>query len=377
MNSLRNQILTVFIMGRKRTDPKNKGLPQRWRYTRNAYYYQVPPGLEPKWDGKKTFKLGVTLSEAHRTWAERIEISKNVRTVSDLLERYSDEIVPTKARSTQSLNHIYIRNLKTVFGHFLIDQIEPQYIYQYVDQRRKKCVGRDGKTRGGLPAAKREVAMFSDAYTKAIRWGYIKIHPFKGQVVLDGEKPRQRYIEDWELKEFFSLRPINRRDSTLTIQAYAVIKLLTGLRTQDILTLRISQFTDEGIIVKPLKTRKSSGKEITIRWSKALREAVKYALDIRPVDISPYLFCKRDGGSYYNVEKEDPSSGWKSCFKRYMDRVVRETAVEERFTDHDLRAKCASDMESDEAAMILLAHTSIEMTKKAYRRKPVKVLPAK
>lgn len=364
-------------MGRKRTDSNNKGLPPRWRFTRNAYYYQVPPGNERMWDGKKTFRLGKTLAEAHRMWAERVEVAKNVRTVGNLLDRYEKEIVPTKAKSTQSLNHIYIKNLRSVFGHFPLNDLEPQHIYQYVEKRRKKCVCDDGKTRGGLPAARREVAMFSDAYTKAVQWGYIKTHPFKGQIVLEGERPRERYIEDWELKEFFSLKPMSRRDSTLTIQAYTVIKLLTGLRTQDLLSLKTSQFTDEGIAVKPLKTRKSSGKEITIEWSKTLREAVKYALEVRPVDISPYLFCKRNGEPFYNEGKTDPTSGWKSCFKRYMERVIRETSLKEKFTDHDLRAKCASDMESTEAAQKLLAHTSVEMTKKAYRRAPVKVAPAK
>ena len=221
-------------MGRKRTDPKNKGLPQRWRFTRNAYYFQVPPGMEDKWDGKKTFKLGNTLSEAHRTWADRVEISKNIKTVSDMLERYECEVVPNKAVKTQNLNHFYIKNLKAVFGHLLIDQIEHQHIYQYVDQRCKKQIDKNGKKRGGLPAAKREISMFSDAFMAAIKWGDIKEHPFKGKIRLEGETPRKRYIKDWELREFFSLKPMNRVDSTYIIQAYAVMKLLTGLRTQDL-----------------------------------------------------------------------------------------------------------------------------------------------
>lgn len=39
-------------MARKRSK-ENQGLPARWRHTHNAYYYQVPPGLEHLWEGKK------------------------------------------------------------------------------------------------------------------------------------------------------------------------------------------------------------------------------------------------------------------------------------------------------------------------------------
>lgn len=364
-------------MGRKRTDPNSKGLPPRWRFTRNAYYYQVPPGMESFWDGKKTFRLGKTLAEASAEWARRVESPSQVKTVSDLLNRYQKEIIPTKSPKTISLYDGYIKNLRAVLGHFLVDQIEAQHVYQYVEKRRIKKTDESGVMRGGLSIAKREVTMLSNVYTKAVKWGYIKIHPFKRQLELDGERPRNRYIHDWELEEFFSLKPINRVDSTLVIQAYTAVKLITGLRTQDLLTLKVSQFTEEGITVTPLKTKSRTGKTITIEWTPALRQAIKYALEVRLVDISSYVFCKRNGEAYYNIEKKDPASGWKSCFRRYMARTIRETKLEERFTDHDLRAKCASDMNSDESAMKLLAHANIETTKRIYRRAPVKVTPAK
>ncbi|MFD2271780.1 hypothetical protein ACFS07_13105 [Undibacterium arcticum] len=37
----------------KPRNKENKGLPKRWQHTHGAYYYQVPPGLEAGWDGKK------------------------------------------------------------------------------------------------------------------------------------------------------------------------------------------------------------------------------------------------------------------------------------------------------------------------------------
>lgn len=43
---------------------ENIGLPNRWRFTRGAFYYQVPPGHEKHWSNKKTYRLGETFADA-------------------------------------------------------------------------------------------------------------------------------------------------------------------------------------------------------------------------------------------------------------------------------------------------------------------------
>jgi hypothetical protein len=60
-----------------------------------------------------------------------------------------------------------------------------------------------------------------------------------------------------------------------------------------------------------------------------------------------------------------------------MDRVLKDTNVKERFTEHDLRAKCASDADSLEHARSLLSHVDSAVTKRIYRRKPERVQPLK
>ncbi len=59
----------------------------------------------------------------------------------------------------------------------------------------------------------------------------------------------------------------------------------------------------------------------------------------------------------------------------FMRRVLAETKVEARFTEHDLRAKCASDAETLEHAQTLLAHADSRLTARVYRRKPERVKP--
>jgi integrase len=58
-----------------------------------------------------------------------------------------------------------------------------------------------------------------------------------------------------------------------------------------------------------------------------------------------------------------------------MERVLKETKVKVRFTEHDLRAKCASDAPTLEHAQQLLAHADSRTTKRIYRRKAEQVNP--
>lgn len=341
-------------------NPENKGLPARWRLTHGAYYYQVPPGLEALWDGKKTFRLGKSLPEAYKTWAERLGSTERARTVGQLLDRYLLEVVPTKAPTTQANNQIFIGTLRKAFGGAPLDAIKPRHVYQYVDKRTKKT------------AAHREIEILSHAYTKAVQWGYLDRHPFKGEVRLEGEKPRTRYVEDWELEEALALEPKRKSGSVLMIQAYLRIKLLTGLRRGDLLKLTMAQLQEDGIHVTPGKTEASSGKRIIIEWSDELRGAVEAAKVVRPV-LSPFLFCTRRGECY--VKENGTANGWDSLWQRFMDRLIADTKVELRFTEHDIRAKCASDAETLEHARALLAHADSRTTERVYRRKPERVKP--
>jgi integrase len=62
---------------------------------------------------------------------------------------------------------------------------------------------------------------------------------------------------------------------------------------------------------------------------------------------------------------------------RKLDRVLKETKVSDRFTEHDLRAKCASDADTLEHARALLSHADARTTEAIYRRKPERVKPLK
>jgi len=359
-------------MPRKRS-PENVGLPSRWRHSHGAYYYQVPPGLEMFWDGKKLYRLGKTLPEAYRVWSARIDANDKANNIAQLLERYALEVVPAKAPKTQTANLLYIKQLTSVFGAMPLGSIKPQHIYKYVDRRRQKKTTASGRTTGGIAIAHCEVKVLSHAFTKAVEWGYLDRHPFKNELRLTGEKPRDRYIEDWEILECLNLDSPRKKGSVLMIQAYMRIKLMTGMARSDLLRLTMADIKTDGIHIQRHKTRDSTGKRTVYEMTPDLSKAIDMAKAARP-RLSQHLFCNSKAQPYIN-EATGTSHGWDSMWQRFMNRVLTETKVTERFTEHDLRAKCASDAASLEQARALLSHADSRTTDAIYRRKPERVRP--
>lgn len=341
---------------------ENKGLPARWKLNHGAYYYLPPVAQRAQWEGKSWFLLGRTLAEAYKVWAERIAKPSNITKITALLDRYALEVVPAKAPKTQTENRRQIINLRIRFGDMALEDLEPQHIYQYID------------TRGAPTAGRREIEVLSHAFTKAVQWGLIKAHPFKGEVRLEGMAPRDRYVEDWEIVEVLALPPRRRKGSVGMIQAYLRLKLLTGLRQRDLLLLTMSAIKEDGIHVKPSKTANTSGKRLIYEWSPALRAAVDSALAVRPA-LSPFLFCNRFGVGFVEEDK-GTAHDWNNMWQKFMARILKDTKITERFTEHDLRAKVGSDAESLERAQQLLAHADATTTKAIYRRKPERIKPA-
>lgn len=341
--------------------PENRPLPARWVKKHGAFYFLVPPGLEAGWDGKKWFRLGATLAEAHAAFAARIKEKMAARTIGQLLDRYAVEVVPGKAAKTASENLRQIARLRAAIGENPIEDLEPQHVYQYIETRKAKT------------AAKREVEVLSHAFTKAVEWGLLKKHPFKGEVRIEKKTgPRTRYVEDWELLAVLNMAAHRKKGSTRMVQAYLRLKMLTGLRQRDLLLMTVSDMKDDGIHAFPSKTRRNTGKRVIYEWTDMLREAVEEAKAVRPA-LSPYLFCELDGTCFVHEDGRAPN--WNNIWQRFMQRALEKGPLKERFTEHDLRAKVGSDAESLQRAAQLLAHSDPRMTEKVYRRKPERIKP--
>lgn len=151
-------------MGRKPT--KNHHLPRRVRArVRGAkiwYYYDA--GGKPR----KEVPLGCDYAVAIKKWSE-LEIDSEpihsaIITFRYVAERYTREVIPTKAANTQRDNHKELIWLYKFFDNppAPLEKIEPINIRQYLDWR-------------GIIRANREKALFSHIWNKAREWGYTSL----------------------------------------------------------------------------------------------------------------------------------------------------------------------------------------------------------
>src|SRR3569623_1531696 len=124
---------------RNKRNKENQGLPRGWRYYHGAYYYRVPRGQEKAWEGKKQFKLGKSLGEAHRVFGERMGTPVgSIRTIGDALDRYALDELPKKAPKTQREHALIIQKLKSHIGHNPPRSFAPTDAYAYHDGRVKQ-----------------------------------------------------------------------------------------------------------------------------------------------------------------------------------------------------------------------------------------------
>jgi len=62
------------------------------------------------------------------------------------------------------------------------------------------------------------------------------------------------------------------------------------------------------------------------------------------------------------------SEGFRANWQRYMRKAIKLGVIKERFTFHDIRAKCVSDTENINDAMNRAGHTNMSMTRTVYDR---------
>lgn len=305
-------------MGRKRQSRLD--LPERVYYHHGAYYFVHASG---KWE-----KLDNDYLKAMARWAELIQLPERAETVGDLLDRYIREVMPHKAPRTQKDNLGEVRYLRSFFGAMGLGAVEPKHVAQYRDSR-------SAKTRGN-----REVALLSHAFTKAAEWGLVVTNPCR-EVKRNKEKPRDRYITDAQLETFKEICPS-------WLKQYIDVKLQTGLRQQDLLRLARVSSTETHLVVCPMKTKDSTRKRL--------------AICLTPSLISSLNSLPKRGTFYFTTRVGNPysSSGFGSIWRRLMTKYV--SAGHERFHEHDIRGKVATDMEDPVAAQKLLGHASIKMT---------------
>lgn len=309
-------------------------LPKHMHYKHGAYYYVIRFSGKVKWS-----RLSDDYGEALRLWAE-IEGGKTAKewTIAQAIGHYLSVSKGRLKPSTIEGYEASAKHLLPVFGHMALSELKKSHVYSYVVKR-------------GNIAGNRERALLSATYAHLSLAGiYEGSNPAAALQYRNAEAPRQRYVTDEELAALVAAS--GQRMQLLVRFAY-----LTGIRQGDILAMRLTAATSDGIAYRDGKT----GKNHLIAWSDELRAIWKKAAGMRVGDVP--LFLARDGAAY-------TSSGFKASWRRVK---LRAGLADIRF--HDLRRKSGSDADDEAHAQALLGHADPKVTRRHYRAKVTAVRP--
>ena len=316
----------------KKTSPYPKRV-----YARHGALYFVD--VRGKWH--RLGAIGMSASAIHGRLAELLEAAPS-GTMAALIEKYTREVIPTKAARTAQAQRLELPRLAAVFGHMAVADVMPSDCWGYYTAR------------GSGSAAHHEVRLLSHVFTWALRWGLAKLNPARG-LGLKTPEARTRYVAD---EEFLAVRGLAH-----PMLGYAMdLTLLTALRQGDILALERRHLTDAGLV---LEAAGKTGKGLLVEWDDNLRAVTAACLREKP-QMRRALICTRRGTRM-------TSRGFASMWQRLMAKA--KLAGVAHFTFHDLRAKSLSDSPSLQDATTRAQHSDSRVTARVYRRLPERVKP--
>lgn len=336
----------------KRKNKADSWMPPRVYRGKSSYEYR------PKGGG--TIRLGKLPADGKESesvkahvWAEYAKAKDAPPSRDDmnnLMDAYhQSQQFLQKSANTKADYLQYSKRIRRVFGHMAPSEVRPPHIRQFMD-----ALAEQGKS----VTANRHHSYLSVIFSWGVERAWLEVNPAK-QVRKFQEKPRDRYIEDWEYELVLG---IARASSYPYLAPMMEIAYLCRARSIEVRALTESHITEEGIF---LDRAKGSRNEIT-GWSDRLLAAVGEARSLHPdapVVISRPLFHGKRGAPI-------PKEAFKTAWGRVMSSAMK-SGLKERFTFHDIKAKGVSDHQRKASG-----HKSKKMLA-VYDRKPGVVPPTR
>lgn len=301
---------------------KNTGLPP-CVYLNHGSYYLVRNGV---WE-----PLGKDKGSALAEYARRVsETTKGG--MGELIERVLAHIAPKKSQTTNNQYRQIGGKLKTIFAEFQPGQVKPKHVAAI-----------KVKYSATPFYANRMVSVLRMVFSHALEWQLVESNPCIG-VARHPEAKRGRYLTD---DEFNTIRAA----AGPRLQTIMDLCYLTGQRISDVLRIRLSDLTLEGIAFRQGKT----GAKLLVAWNDDLRAVVARAEKAGKIRYLTLLHNRKGRAPDY------------STVKIQWDKARTKAGVKDARI-HDIRAKALTDAKRQGFdAQVLAGHTDARMTARYIR----------
>lgn len=257
-------------------------------------------------------RKNATPAEVWAAYNQRlIDDSDQPMTFSRLLTDYFKSMkFAGLAEATRKSRQVHFPVLIKAFGHLVADDIEPHHLRQYMDER----------AQASRASANNEMITISSAFAWGFQNGKVKRNPAIGVSRLPPVH-RDRYVTDQEYVAIYQA-------GSAIVKVAMELAYLCAMRTTDVLKLRWSDITHEGIYVEQKKTGK--------RQIKAMTARLQHVLDMARGLTEPGLFP-------LSVVCNHAGMPVTSHVLWHAFDAARKKAGVNGMTFHDLKAKGISD----------------------------------
>lgn len=256
--------------------------------------------------------------------------------MGDLIDQAMDSIKPTVSAGTWKNYLAAADKLKAAFVEFQPHQIQAADVWEF----------RDGNA--ATPnMTNRCLTLFLQVMNFAVRRRLIEINPVIG-VEKHHEKQRDRLLSAQEYTKIYN-------HAGPRLQCVMDLLYLTGQRVNDVLKIKRSDLTDDGIYFQQQKT----GKKILVQWIDELRTAVERTKALNDIPaITLFQGRGRKAPDYRSVKLQWDNA---CAAAAVLDAQLR-----------DLRAMSLTEAEDEgKDSTALAGHHSPAMTKRYLRRKKI------
>lgn len=336
-------------------------------------FYRVRVRIQGLPEKQKTFKR---MTDA-KLWAQQTEAAirrgevTNVvtktkgKTLSDVIIRYRQEVLPHKAKSSQRAAESYLKHWDAVLGKYGLSYLTPDLISGEVaklaqagDTRRKLKAGENPPKPKSRKTQKLYRDMLAVLLKNAKAWGWTP------QNLMDGVNPitnirdeRTRFLSDEERAKLLDACKASDNDYLFTVVVFA---LSTGARKSEILGLTLADVDLErgAAVFRNTKNGDTRAAPLARHLRELLADQIGKAEALYAALPNPprtrWLFPRRDGLAPMDIRK-----AWENA---------RDAAQLEDFRFHDLRHSTASYLAMKGASLVeiaeVLGHRTLQMVRR-------------